>query len=64
MEEHINLFEKPMTKQEQLELSNLLDKFLILYENNFDGMLDEDDLLYEFEQLYEMVNLLSNRAER
>lgn len=62
MEEYINLFEKPMTKQEQLELSNLLDKFLILYENDFDGMLDEDDLLYEFGQLYEMVKLLSNRA--
>lgn len=67
MNEKENLFAKPMSEKEQLELSDLLDKFFLMYENNFDcliGDIDEDAdfLKYEFKGLYDMVSMLSARA--
>lgn len=61
---HVNLFKKPMTEQEQLELSGLLDDFSQMYDNDFfdyiDG--DADELLYAFKGLYNMVDMLTVRA--
>ena len=37
----LNLFEKPLSETEQLELSDLLDKFLLAYENNFDCLIGD-----------------------
>lgn len=65
-EDKVNLFEKPLSETEQLELSDLLDKFLLAYENNFDCLIgdvddDADFLRYEFKGLYDMVRMLSDR---
>ena len=62
----VNLFEKPLSETEQLELSDLLDKFFLMYENNFDCLVgdvtdDADFLSYEFKGLYDMVRMLSDR---
>lgn len=67
MDEKVNFFAHPMSEEEQLELSDLLDKFFLMYENDFDcliGDIDEDTdfLKYEFKGLYEMVSMLSDRA--
>lgn len=67
-DQQVNMFKKPMTEQEQLELSDLLDKFLQMYENGFADQLtgdtddDADNLKYEFGQLYNLVKMLSDRA--
>jgi hypothetical protein len=66
MDEHMNLFEVPMSEQEQFELSDYLNDFLNMYENGFaDQVNDEDDrdtLLYEFKKLYDMVDMLQDRT--
>ena len=67
MDDKVNFFEKPMSEEEQLELSDLLDKFLLTYENDFDCLIgdveeDTDYLNEEFKRLYEMVSMLSDRA--
>ena len=68
MDEKVNFFTHPMSKEEQLELSDLLDKFFLMYENGFErdlsGDIDDDTdfLKYEFKGLYEMVSMLSDRA--
>lgn len=65
---HVNLFKKPMTEQEQLELSDLLDKFSQMYDNGFEDQLtgdkdgDSEYLIYEFKQLFNMVDMLTVRA--
>lgn len=64
--DELNLFGKPLSETEQLELSDLLDKFLQAYENNFDSLTgdvddDADFLMYEFKGLYDMVRILSDR---
>ena len=66
MGDKVNLFEKPLSETEQLELSDLLDKFFLMYENNFDCLVgdvddDADFLSYEFKGLYNMVKMLSDR---
>ena len=55
-----------MSEKEQLELSDLLDKFFLMYENNFDCLIgnvddDADFLSYELKGLYDMVRMLSDR---
>jgi len=62
-------FLKNMTEDEQLELCNLLDKFLIHYENDFEDLMyaGEDDvdvelLLDEFKSLYRMIKRLEDWA--
>ena len=67
MDDKVNFFEKPMSEEEQLELSDLLDKFLLTYENDFDCLIgdieeDTDYLKDEFKRFYEMVVMLSDRA--
>lgn len=67
MDGKVNFFEKPMSEEEQLELSDLLDKFLLTYENDFDCLIgdieeDTDYLKDEFKRFYEMVVMLSDRA--
>ena len=68
MDEHMNLFEKPLTKQEQIELSDALDKFLVMYENGFadqlydDADLSAEDLVHELAALYMIAKKLENRA--
>lgn len=67
MDEKVNFFAHPMSEEEQLELSDLLDKFFLMYENGFDCLIgdiddDTDFLKYEFKGLYEMVSMLSDRA--
>lgn len=65
---HVNMFKYPLTEKEQFELSDLLDKFLQMYENNFADQLigdredDSDTLLYEFKSLYELVDKLFTKA--
>jgi len=65
---HVNLFKKPMSEQEQLELSDKLDDFLQMYENGFADQLsgdvedDADYLTYEFKALYQIVKMLEDRA--
>lgn len=68
MSEYVNLFEKPMTIQEQIELSNALDKFSQMYENGFldqlhnDIELSSEDLEYELGALYRIIKELENRT--
>ena len=63
----VNLFEKTMSEEEQLELSYLLNKFVCTYENEFDCLVgdieeDTDYLKDEFQRLYIMISMLSDRA--
>lgn len=65
--QHINLFAKTMSEQEQLELSNLLDDMIVMYENNFDFLIgdieeDADFLNCELKRLYGMIKMLENRV--
>jgi hypothetical protein len=64
-DEHINIFSN-ITETEQIELSDLLDKFLQLYENDFFDVVDDDDdreqLMDEFKHLYNMVDMLQDRS--
>jgi hypothetical protein len=69
MDEHVNLFVVPMTEKEQLELSDLLDEFTQLYENDFDGCVIEnnydatlEELHDQFKGLYDMVKDLDSKA--
>lgn len=61
----VNIFNSPMSFQEQCELSNLLDGLTQLYENGFFDCVNNDDdnegLLDEFEALYDMVKMLQDR---
>lgn len=64
--EHVNLFFSPLSEQQQVELSDLLDDFVIAYENSFadqvDDPDDQDTLLYETKQLYDFVKDWEDRA--
>ena len=62
-------FLKNMVEDEQLELCNLLDKFLIHYENDFEDLMyagkddvDVELLLDEFKSLYRMIKRLEDWA--
>lgn len=64
--EHVNLFFSPLDEQQQVELSDLLDDFVIAYENGFADQIgdsdDQDTLLYESKQLYDFVKDWEDRA--
>lgn len=68
MDEQVTLFETAMSVQEQIELSNLLDKFTQMYENCFYDQLHDDielsseDLQYELGSLYRFVKDLEKRV--
>lgn len=68
-DEHLNIFQIPMTESEQIELSDALDNFSQAYENEFFDLILEGEreetsnaLCYEFKELYELINKLSDRA--
>lgn len=64
--EHINLFYAPLSEQQQEELSDLLDDFVLAYENHFADQVDEGDeqtaLEDEFEQLYGFIKDWQDKA--
>lgn len=62
----VNLFKYKMSTDEQIEFSNILDDFLLAYENDFDCIPDLtsdniEDLKDEFEKLYDMIKVLDDR---
>lgn len=67
-QEELNFFRVQMTEEEQLELSTELDRFLQMYENDFENQgADEevsDALKHELKNLYDLVWTLEDRAEK
>mgnify|MGYP007106074757 CR=1 FL=1 len=57
--EHVNLFYAPLDEQQQEEISDLLDDFVIAYEN---GFADQEDLCDDFESLYDFIKDWEDRA--
>lgn len=65
--ETINILCYPTSKEEQIELSYLLNEFAIAYQNNFlnilTGELDKDVEVFKnkFKELYDMINMLESK---
>lgn len=63
-----NFFAKAMSEQEQLDLSDMLDNIIIMYENGFfdelDAEEDRNSMMHEFKPLYEMIKMLSDRNRK
>lgn len=69
MGNEVNMFSAPLSEEEQIELSNVLDHFFQLYQNGFADQIVEDgadetsdNLCDELKDLYELVNQLIDRA--
>ncbi len=67
--EKVNLFEQPMTLEEQLELSESLNDFLEMYVNEFYDEVEEnetsvDNLCKNLHGLYKITRKLVHRADR
>lgn len=59
--EKVNLFEVPLTKEEQYDLSDFLDGYTQWFENYFDEDDPNNDFHGDLIALYKMVKLLENR---
>ena len=69
MEEKVNIFQIPMTQEEQIELSNELQDFLEMYINEFYDEVGEneesvDNLCKNLNGLYRITRKLVHRAKK
>lgn len=62
MGEKINLFEIPLTVEEQYQLSDLLDGYSQWYENYFDEDSPDNDFHNDLTGLYKMISMLYKRV--
>ena len=66
MDEPYNLFDKPLTKEEKIDLNDALHKFIVSYENEFWDVVNDDDdreeVMYEFKNLYNIAKKLEDKA--